>query len=134
MARRCATVGAVLMGVALAGGCQSKAQWQGRGDVLAVYRGTTLTAEFPEQVAVHAVVAAAETSLRSRGYAITSTEATSDRGRVVGEQPNAGAFEQVVVSARLSKIGTRVQVTQEPLGGEAISRAILDDMLARLGY
>lgn len=118
----------------LIGGCRSKPAWQGRGDVLAIYRFTTLTAEFPDVVPVPGVVAAAETALRDRGYSITESKSTRDSGVVVAKGPKAGLLEKVTISPRLSDLGTRVSVRIDPLGGEAESRAILDDLLARLGY
>jgi hypothetical protein len=43
-------------------------------------------------------------------------------------------LERVIVMSRLSDLGTRVQIRIDPLGDEARARAILDDMLVRLGY
>jgi len=124
----------VLLAVAVLGGCRAKPAWQGRGDVLAVYQFSTLTAEFPERVAVPAVIASADAALRGRGYSVTRLDVTKDEGSVVAKAPDPGVLEKVVVQARLSRLGTRVSLRMDPLGGEAQARAILDDMLVRLGY
>lgn len=120
--------------VALTVGCKAKPAWQGRGDVLALYQFRTLTAEFPDQIGVPAVVASAESALRSRGYAVTRSETTRDKGVVHAKKPDPSTLEKVVVIVRLSRLGTRVELRMDPLGNEAQSRAILDDMLVRLGY
>jgi hypothetical protein len=127
-------VALVLLGAVVLAGCKSKPQWQGRGDVLAIYTATTLTAEFPDEIPVPAVTAAAETALRNRGYAVASSESTRDRGRLEAKMPNPWVLERVIVMSRLSDLGTRVQIRIDPLGDEARARAILDDMLVRLGY
>lgn len=124
---------AVICAMALIG-CKAKPAWQGRGDVLALYEYRTLKAEFPDQIGVPAVVASAETALRSRGYAITRSDWTRDKGVVHGKKPNPNWLEKVVVIVHLSRLGTRVEVRMDPWGNEAQSRAILDDMLVRLGY
>ena len=88
---------------------------------------------------VPAVMAAAESALVQRGYSVVSRRGTEDSGRVEAVPPGArhsvwpGASERVLVSARVTPRGTQVKVTVEPLGDEAIARAILDDMLYRLG-
>ena len=122
------------MSVVVLAGCRAEPKWQGRGDVLAVYQYTTLTAEFPDQIAVPAVMASAESALRARGYSVTHSETTRDRGNVIAKGPSPDLLEKVVVNARLSRLGTRVEIRMDPVGGEPRARAILDDMLMRLGY
>lgn len=124
----------VCLAIVLVAGCKAKPAWQGRGDVLALYQFRTLSAEFPDQIGVPAVVASAEAALRSRGYAVTRSETTRDKGVVHAKKPNPEMLEKVVVIVRLSRLGTRVELRLDPFGDEPQSRAILDDMLVRLGY
>jgi hypothetical protein len=133
------TFGLVVM-VALAG-CATKPRVQRVGPVLASYSFRTLTADLGADLRVPAVVTAAEFALADRGYTVSSRWMTEDAGRVIahaqgsaiGFGPRDAMLEKVVVSAALTASGTRVKVTAEPMGNEAFSRAILDDMLRRLG-
>lgn len=125
---------AAALSALVASGCSSSHAYQGRGgEVLATYAGRTLTAELPPTVRVAAVVAAARQTMLGRGYAVRSSSATDENGRVVAERAGAGFAERVVVGAKVVRGGTRVSVTVEPLGDEAESRTILDAVLARLG-
>jgi hypothetical protein len=114
-------------------GCKATPGYQGgHRAILATYRFRTLTADLPATVRVPAVVAAARQALADRGYAVRPAR-TEDEGTLEATAPEASDFERVVVSARLTSGGTRVQVTVEPLGDQAESRAILDGILGRLG-
>ena len=125
-----AGLGAALL---VCGGCRASVQRQGESQVLASYLGRTLTAELPERVRPPAVVGAAQDALAARGYSIADSEATGESGRVWAVPPDAGWLEGALVTADLSKRGTRVKVRLEPLGDEAKSRAVLDAVLVRLG-
>jgi hypothetical protein len=128
-----AAVAAPLLGGASAG-CKAKAGYQGaERDVLAAYGVRKLRTELPATVRVPAVVAAADAALRDRGYAVASSHATEDTGRVEAEPRGAGPLKSVVVTARVIPDGTRVEVMLKPWGDEAKSRAILDGILVRLG-
>ena len=128
----------VLVGAA---GCATKPRVQRVGPVLASYSFRTLTADLGADLRVPTVVTAAEFALAGRGYTVSTRRMTEDAGRVVahaqgatiGFGPRDAVSEKVVVSATLTASGTRVKVTAEPMGNEAFSRAILDDMLRRLG-
>lgn len=98
----------------------------------ATYRLRVLTSDLPPQVRVPSIAAAAEATLRHRGYSVTST-ATEDYMRVEGEAPNAGWGERVVIRARQTPGKTRVEITAQPLGDQVLSRAVLDELLASLG-
>jgi hypothetical protein len=52
---------------------------------------------------------------------------------VVGLPSDAGWLDQVVIWSFVTNRGTKIKIRVEPLGSERKSRAILDDMLARLG-
>ncbi len=126
-------------GSAMLGGCQSEPNRQRHGTVWATYSGPTLSAELGVDVRVPAVLAAAESALVQRGYSVVSRRGTEDSGRIealppgVGRAGKPGVWEKVWIAARVTSRGTQVKVTAEPWGDEAISRAILDDLLYRLG-
>lgn len=125
---------AVLTGAGAPAGCKARAAYQGSDrSVMAAYGLRKLRTELPPTVRVPAVVAAADAALRDRGYAVTSSHASEDAGRVEGEPRGAGVLESVVVSARLVADSTRVEVVIKPWGDEPKSRAILDAILIRLG-
>lgn len=116
------------------GGCKAKAGYQGSDrDVMAAYGVRKLRTELPATVRVPAVVAAADATLRDRGYGVTKSHATEDSGRVEAEPRTAGPLHEIVVTAKVIPDGTRVEVLMKPWGNEAKSRAILDGILVRLG-
>ena len=108
---------------------------------MAAYSFRTLTANLGMDMRVPLVVTAAEQALGQRGYTISSRRMTEDSGQVIavaagsslGHDFRDGLSERIVFSAKLTASGTRVKVSAQPLGNEAISRAILDDILLRLG-
>ncbi|RMH12300.1 MAG: hypothetical protein D6695_07115 [Planctomycetota bacterium] len=108
--------------------------WHGQEPILAIYQGKTLHSELPEHIAPGSVRAAAERVLRSRGYTITTSEATEDRTRVVARPPDARLFKRVIVGSSLSRGGTRVGVTIEPGGNETTARDMLESILTLLGH
>ena len=131
---------AALAGVSAAG-CAAEPKLQQSGTVWAAYSFRTLTADLGMDIRVPVVVTAAEQALGERGYTIASRRMTEDSGQVVavsagsslGHDLRDGLSERVIISAKLTAMGTRVKVSARPLGNEAISRAILDDILLRLG-
>lgn len=125
---------AVCMVAALvAAGCKSTVESQGRSRTSAAYSAGTLSADLPSTVRVQAAIAAAESALRDRGYTIGTRRATEDTGFVEAKAPRAGWLEKTTVAAKISGGGTRVTVNVEPWGDQSLSRAILDDVLKRLG-
>jgi hypothetical protein len=130
---RAAIVVAIGLPLALIG-CKAKPGAQGTDrTILAAYGVRKLRTELPSSVRVPAVVAAADGALRDRGYGVMSSHATEDSGRVVGEARGGGPLQSVVVLSRVVPDGTRVEVLLKPWGDEERSRAILDDILVRLG-
>jgi len=123
------------LGIALLTGCQAQHAYQGpRHDVLASYRFRTLTCSVEREVRVPAVVAAAEATLRERGYSVTNSRASEETGEVEGEPFDPKILESVVVKAKMSKRqSTTIDVRIEPLGDQVRSRAILDGILSNLG-
>ncbi|MCC6677416.1 MAG: DUF3568 family protein [Phycisphaerales bacterium] len=122
-----------LIAAAATAGCRSTVESQGKSRTSAAYSTGTLSADLPSTVRVQAVIAAAESALRDRGYTIGTRRAAEDSGFVEGKLPRPGLLEKTKVEARVSGGGTRVLVKVEPWGDEAASRAILDDLLKRLG-
>lgn len=115
-------------------GCQTRNAAQGSDrTVIASYRGRELTADLPPHIRVPSIAAAAEATLRHRGYGITTKASTEDYARVEGEGPRAGVLERVIVRARQTPGKTRVQIVAEPLGDQTLSRSVLDEILASLG-
>lgn len=124
----------VALALALLVGCKAKPGAQGTDrTIMAAYGVRKLRTELPPTVRVQAVVAAADGALRDRGYGVKSSHATEDSGRVVGEARGGGPLQSVVVLSRVVPDGTRVEVLLKPWGDEERSRAILDDILVRLG-
>lgn len=122
-----------LLGAALLAGCATQPRLQGHSETLATHSGRTLEAELPDRVRVPGALAAAAAALADRGYAIESRQMSTDSGRIVARRPSAPAVERVVVRSRLTARAVGVWITLEPFGDEVAARAILDDVLARLG-
>lgn len=128
---------AILLIASALPGCQTEPKPYGKREVWATYSMGVLSTDFPQEVRVPAVLAAGRDALTARGYTITGSSwdgVTMERGTVTGKPPNAGPFKSVVVGARLTGYGTRAWVEVRPVGDEAASWAIMDEMLRRLGY
>lgn len=131
---RRALVAAGALAIGCLPACKAKPEIQGEErSVVAAYGVRKLRTELPMTVRVPAVIAAADAALRDRGYAVRSSRTTEDSGRVEGLPRGAGPLKSVVVMARVVPDGTRVEVLLKPWGDEEQSRAILDDILVRLG-
>lgn len=118
--------------------CASEPVAQGQSRTLATYSFGTLEATLPDSARVQAVTAAADATLRARGYAVTSTRGTADMSYVYAKSsvrqgpmamPSKG---YVAVEAKVVAGGTFVTVKVGDFGDEPESRAILDDVLRRL--
>lgn len=114
-------------------GCSVHQGEQGERGVSAAYRCPTLRADLPASARVPAVMAAAESAMLSRGYAIRSRSITADRGTIEALAPHADADESITIIASVAGEGSRCRVTVGKWGDEAVSRAILDGILVRLG-
>ncbi len=100
----------------------------------------TLRTTLYERPPIRGVAAATNVALRDRGYTVAVNDASDDKARIEawpsattgrwGEKP----FDRVIVNILPVKAGTQVQVTIDPAGNQAMSRAILDDILGRIGY
>jgi hypothetical protein len=128
-------VNALLLVGCLAGCSAPEARydWHGTSQTLAAFDSGSLHAELPGSVPVQSAVAAASMVLERRGYTITASESTDDRGRVVARPADAKLLRKITVTSRLTQTGTAVSIRTDPGGHEHISRDILERMLTRLG-
>ncbi|MDX2148137.1 MAG: hypothetical protein SFZ23_11515 [Planctomycetota bacterium] len=101
--------------------------------ITASYRVRSLSAELPPHVKPIAFIAAMESVVLNRGYAMTRADHNADESRLWAKPPNPDDFERVSVLAALSPSGTRIEIIVEPFGGEVLARSLLDGALVRLG-
>lgn len=129
------------MGAAIVGACtpQKKGEMPEnvrpageKREILAEYSFGQLSATLPAEVGVATLRAAAESTLRSRGYVIIESASTDDRMRVVGTSRVDGRSEPTTISAKVTYSGVRVMIESGAFGDEGVSRVILDDVLRRL--
>jgi len=116
--------------------CQSSDRVQGRAGIVASYAGRTLHARLPDAVRVPGAHYAARAALVGRGYTLEADEVTTDEGRLVATAPRSALtdrLDRVEVRTRLTPSRVGVRVTTQPLPDEVLARAILDDVLVRLG-
>ncbi len=113
-------------------GCHSTQAVHGERGVVATYAPPTLWADLGG-LRVPAVVAASEMALRGQGYSVLKAECTEDAGRVVARSPRYDTYPTLVIAARVSSAGTRIEIREQPFGDEGVSRAVLDRVLQRLG-
>lgn len=126
-----------MCGLAILAGCagpKSDIGWHGQEQYLAVYRMGTLHTTLPPDVPVHSVIAAAEMVLERRGYTVTSTDATDDRGHVVARPNDGRQISKVNITSRLVDGGTAISIRTYPGGHEHVARDMLERMLTRLGH
>jgi hypothetical protein len=102
-------------------------------DVTATYSGTTLSSNLPTTARVPAVMAAADETLRARGYAVQRSSGTEESGEIVANAPRYNDFPRVVFSASRGINATHVEVNVQPFGDQELSRSLLDGVLQRLG-
>src|SRR5436190_3457265 len=129
---------ALLLLPALLIGCSSQTKTQGSNqDMVATYhasyRGWTLTTNLPAEARVPAVVAAAEQTLRARGYTITTSDSTEEQGEIVAHPPSTNNFPRIVIASARGVSSTTVDMRVEPFGDQELCRSVLDGMLQRMG-
>ncbi len=102
--------------------------------MLAEYAMGTLEASLPATVGIPAVRASAEQTLRSRGYVISESYGSRDRFRVDATGPGReGRRDRTRIEGWLTPSTTRVRIESGLFGDEAAAKAVLDEMLVRLG-
>lgn len=113
-------------------GCESTPKQQGsQSQLTATYKMGALSAVIPAKVP--AVMAAAEQTLRDRGYAIESSASTTEQGGIVARPPayNLGKTMKIDVASTTSD-ETSITLSAQPWD-ETLLRITLDRILARLG-
>ncbi len=113
--------------------CQSSYRPQGSNGTVGTYSFGRASVRIAEPLRIQTVIAAANATLRSRGYTIESTESTADEGKIIARQPEFKSFEKLVVAAALVPGAVEISITQQPFGDEERSRALMDAILQRLG-
>lgn len=113
--------------------CQSSYRAQGSNGTVGTYKFGRASVRIAEPLRIQTVIAAANATLRSRGYTIESTESTADEGKIIARQPDFKSFEKLVVSAALVPGAVEISITRQPFGDEERSRALMDAILQRLG-
>jgi hypothetical protein len=126
------TVASVVL-LGMLAGCQSAPRPEPVRSVEATYSFPALRARLPEEARVPAVIAAAEETLRRRGYSIARADATEETGQVVARPPRTSDYPTVTLVGTRVATGTLVEVRVSPLGDKELSRSVLDGTLQRLG-
>jgi hypothetical protein len=133
MKSRMLVVGMVV-GLSFLGACSPQAKVQGsNGDTVATYHRMTLRANLPAESRVPAVMAAADQTLRARGYTIVRSSATEEKGEVVAHPPRSDNLPRLVIESERGVSSTIVDLRVEPFGDQDLCRSVLDGMLQRLG-
>lgn len=130
------TLALAVLPLALAALPACKAQQRAQGDrgLVASYSGFSLSADLPAEARVPAVVAAAEQTLRARGYTIDSNESTEESGRLIARPPRTNdPYPRLVVGVTASGDASHITLTYQPLGDQELCRSVLDGILSRLG-
>lgn len=113
-------------------GCEATPKQQGsQSQLTATYKMGALSAVIPAKVP--AVMAAAEQTLRDRGYAIESSASTTEQGGIVARPPayNLGKTLKIDIASTASD-QTSITLSAQPWD-ETLLRITLDRILARLG-
>ena len=106
---------------------------QGQTNIMATYEYPSLSAVLPTQARVPAVIAAAEQTVRARGYAVLDLASAEELGKVVARPPRTSDIPTVRIEAYRVFQWTKVVITFVPWGDNASSRSMLDGILQRLG-
>lgn len=114
-------------------GCEPSIRTQGAAAVRASYSYPSLETDLPDASRAPAVIAAAESTMRARGYSITKSIATEEGGTVAGLPPRSSDYPNVEIVATRTTTGTHVKISITPFGDEELSRSLLDGILTRLG-
>ncbi|MEM0984445.1 MAG: hypothetical protein AAGI17_10900 [Planctomycetota bacterium] len=128
----------MISGLCLLGGGGCSLLMRDDGQDLIQRRGVDFTeatrqgeaTEFPADIAVPAVLIAAEMELERRGYTITRSDRTAERGLVIASGRTAAFAKKVRVESELSPTGTGVSVSA---ADRTIAAEILGAIANRLG-
>lgn len=99
------------------------------------YGGGTLWADLPPSYSNDQLAALASAGLRSRGYSVETAERRLEEpGQLRGKRGGIRWIQEAVVAWQITPARVRLLVRIEPWGHQDESRALLRDMLYRLGY
>lgn len=115
------------------GGCSTSVREQGDTGIAARYQAVTLTADIPHPSGPEAVIDAAEATLKQIGWSVDERVVRPGSAVINGRPANAGKLDTVTITARAEGGPTQLKITIGPWGDEVMSRAILEDVLMRLG-
>ncbi len=101
--------------------------------IMAESYGARIEAMLPASVPVPAARAAAEQTLRARGYVITETFGTDDKAKIEASGTGDKRTDTTTVTAWRGAGGTRLSVDSGMFGDVGAARSILDETIARLG-
>jgi hypothetical protein len=113
--------------------CESTTSTVGQSETQAVYSMGSLQVELPPRFDVLTVTAAAEVTLRERGYTITHKSANADRAAFYGRAATVGAIPQADVVVSQTAGGTGLSLKVGVFGDEVASRVLMEAILAKLG-
>lgn len=101
--------------------------------ITAKYTFGELLANLPPEVSVATARAATESTLRSRGYVISSSAGTKDHAEIIARSNVGGRSEKARISLSETAGGTGIVIDAGTFGDEAVSRSMLDGILSALG-
>lgn len=116
--------------------CSRPAEEPARGrnhDVAVQSSGGRIEALLGSSIPVATARAAAEQTLRARGYVITETHGTRDRIKIEASGTGERRTDRTTVEAWAASDGTRVLVDSGLFSTSAAASGILDEILVRLG-
>lgn len=125
-----ASLGGTVLGLA---SCDPIIRPQGASAISATYAYPKLEADLPDATRVPAAIAAADATLRARGYSVEKSSSSEEAGLVRALPPRSSDYPVVEVKATRTTTGTHVTIGVTPFGDEDLSRSVLDGMLSRLG-
>ncbi|HYE62194.1 MAG TPA: hypothetical protein VD997_09370 [Phycisphaerales bacterium] len=124
----------ILALVTLLPACSPEVKTHGpRQDVTATYHNAALSTSLAPTARVPAVIAAADQTLRARGYAVQRSTATEEAGELIANAPRYNNYPRVRVRATRADAATLLEVKVEPFGDQELSRSVLDGILQKLG-
>ena len=128
-------IAAMVAGLVL-GACQNQRVVPLAGadhSIVTEYSWGSLSANLPPEMGVLTVGAAAESALRGRGYVIDAASGTKDHVEVIGRASVHSGLDTVHIESALTPTGTSICISVGMFGDQSASRAILDDVLSKLG-
>lgn len=136
MRRLPSSITACLAGLSLVGCSSEQGTYVGdrSNPIYATQSLGDLEAVIPEPLPVRSVIAAAEATLRDRGYTIWSTRTTDERGKIEARPPGRQMGRPwKVESWAASRNQTAIAISGGPWDDDQAARVLMDAILQRLG-